>query len=91
MDNKDVQPSVLASSKPSSGAAWRVAPVPMIVNYTEGAPGPFWGPGYRYDASVDQNSNAGYVYDDAPRLFSQRRVRSSVDFYRQRTGYRIGQ
>jgi hypothetical protein len=35
--------------------------------------------GYRYDASVGLNSNAGYVYDAAARLFSQLSVCSQDD------------
>jgi len=45
--------------------------------------------GYRYDASADFNSSAGYIYAPAPRLFFQRSVRPHIDFHWQRTNYRI--
>ena len=45
--------------------------------------------GYRYDASVNLNSNAGHDYDAVPRLFFQRSVRAPVYFYRQRKRHRI--
>ena len=47
--------------------------------------------GYRYDARADFNSRALYIYDAAFRLSTQRSVRPRIDFYRQRTRYRIRQ
>jgi hypothetical protein len=45
--------------------------------------------GYRYDASAGLNPSDEYIYDAALRLSLQRSVYTFIDFYRQRTRYRI--
>ena len=59
--------------------------------YTEGAPRSlaFGDRGYRYDASININSNTPYNYDAVPRVCFPPSVPTYIDFYRQRTRYRI--